>query len=135
MFLGSITADGEPWMVSIDIDDRRVPFKIDTGADVTVMPHTVFQDIYRDKNPPTLRKSTKPQMGPGRSPLDVVAVAELLLRSGEKEVLEDVYVTRHLHTALLGRPAISKMELVARLDSITMETLKTTYPRNTQWSR
>lgn len=68
-------------------------------------------------------------MGPGRSPLDVVGIAELLLRRGEKEVLEDVYVTRHLHTALLGRPAISKMELVARLDSITMETLKTTYPK------
>ncbi|KAJ8377185.1 hypothetical protein SKAU_G00077650 [Synaphobranchus kaupii] len=129
-FLGSVSAEeGDPWMVDIDISDRQVQFKIDTGADVTVIPHTVFREIYRDKDPPTLRETTKSLMGPGGCSLDVVGVAGLLLRRGEKEVIEDVYVTRHLHTALLGRPAINKLQLVARLDTITIETVKESYPK------
>lgn len=102
IFLGSITTDGEPWTVNIGIHDSSVMFKIDTGADVTVLPHAVFLEIY-ENNPPILRKSTKPLLGPGRSPLDVVGVARLLLRRGGKAKMEDVYVVRHLHTALLGR--------------------------------
>ena len=47
IFLGSITANGEPWTVSIGIHDSSVTFKIDTGADVTVLPHAVFLEIYR----------------------------------------------------------------------------------------
>lgn len=129
MFLGSVTTDSEPWMVDIDINDKSVLFKIDAGADVTVVPNTVFDEIYRDSSPPTLQKAIMPLLGPGRSPLDVVGVMELLLRKGEKEVMEDVYVTRRLHTVLLGRPASVKLKLVARLDSITMETLKTSYPK------
>ncbi|XP_060798261.1 uncharacterized protein K02A2.6-like [Neoarius graeffei] len=43
--------------------------------------------------------------------------------------MEEVYVVKHLHAALLGRPAISKLELVAWLDSISIETLKTSYPK------
>lgn len=54
-------------------------FKIDTGADVTVLPEAVFQKIYRD-NLAMLQNATKSLLGPGRSPLDVVGVARLLQR-------------------------------------------------------
>lgn len=39
--------------------------------------------------------------------------------------MEDVYIIKHLQTALLGRPAISKLEL----GSISIETLRTSYPK------
>ena len=128
IFLGSVTTEGDPWMVNIDIHESSVTFKIDTGADVTVLPYTVFLNTYRD-NPPMLRKATKPLLGPGRSPLDVVGVARLILRRGEKEEREDVYIARHVHTALLGRAVSCRLGLVARLDSVTMETLKENYPK------
>ncbi|KAK0132392.1 hypothetical protein N1851_032733 [Merluccius polli] len=115
IFLGSVTTEGDPWMVNIDIHESSVTFKIDTGADVTVLPYTVFLNTYRD-NPPMLRKATKPLLGPGRSPLDVVGVARLILRRGEKEEREDVYIARHVHTALLGRAVSCRLGLVARLD-------------------
>ncbi|KAG7456360.1 hypothetical protein JOB18_014194, partial [Solea senegalensis] len=63
-------------MVDINIHDGSLMFKIDTGANVTVLPHAVFLEIYKN-NPPMLRKPTKPLLGPGRSPLDVVGVARL----------------------------------------------------------
>lgn len=129
LFLGSVKCEGEPWTVDLSINNKNVSFKIDTGADVTVLPLKVFKELYRHNHPPSLHKSTKALLGPGRSRLDVVGVSELALRKGDKEILEDVFVIRHLHTALLGRPAISKLELVARLESITIETLKKCYPK------
>ncbi|XP_061920402.1 uncharacterized protein K02A2.6-like [Entelurus aequoreus] len=128
IFLGSVTEDGDPWMVKIGIRESSVTFKIDTGADVTVLPHSVFLNTYRN-DLPSLRKATKPLLGPGRNPLDVVGVASLLLRRGEKTEREDVYIARHVHTALLGRSVSCRLGLVARLDSVTMETLKEYYPK------
>lgn len=132
IFLGSVTTDGNPWMVEIDINKSSVKFKIDTGADVTVLPHTVFQSIYSD-NPPTLKKATKPLLGPGRSPLEVVGVARLLLRRGKRKEMETVYIARHVHTALLERSVSCRLGLVACLDGITLETLKETYPKLCTW--
>lgn len=129
MFLGSIAADDEPWMADIDINDQTVQFKIDTGADVTVIPYSVFQEIYKHKNPPTLQKPRKPLLGPGNSPLDVAGFVGMLLRKGKREMKEDVYVVRHLQKALLRRPASVTLKLVARLDNVTMDNLKTNYPR------
>lgn len=128
IFLGSITGTGEPWMVNLNIRHKCVPFKIDTGADVTVIPVEVFEEIF-NKDLPTLKDATRPLLGPGQVPLDVVGVTSLLLKRGEKQSEEDVYIIRNLHTALLGRPAIAKLELVARLDNIDMEILKTSYPK------
>lgn len=58
-----------------------------------------------------------------------MGVAKLLLKINGKKETEDVYVVPHLHTALLGRPVSFKLGLVTRLDSITIETLKQTYPK------
>lgn len=115
-------------MADIDIHDSSVTFKMDTGDDITVLPHAVFKKIYKD-NPPMLRKATKPLLKLERSPLDVVGVARLLLRRGEKEEMEDMYVVHHLHTTLLGRPMSCRLGLVVHLDSVTIETLKQTYPK------
>ena len=48
-FLGAIhvhTADTDhresPWMTAIDINDRVLTFKIDTGADVTIISHSDY---------------------------------------------------------------------------------------------
>ncbi|XP_034075852.1 uncharacterized protein K02A2.6-like [Gymnodraco acuticeps] len=128
LFLGSIEADNDPWMADIDINNKSVQFKIDTGADVTVIPHSVFKEVYKHKAPPALQKPRKPLWGPGKNPLDVVGFASMLLKKGERELMEDVYVIRRLQTALLGRPASVALKLVARLDNVTMDTLKTNYP-------
>ena len=48
---------------------------------------------------------------------------------GQKESHQDIYVVEDLHTALLGRPAIEQLQLVCRVDSITMEDVKQQYPK------
>lgn len=52
------------------MDGRRVKFKIDTGADVTVIPDKVFNQIYGN-NAPKFAEATKIICGPECVPLDV----------------------------------------------------------------
>ncbi|KAL7839528.1 hypothetical protein SRHO_G00261860 [Serrasalmus rhombeus] len=84
VFLGSIAADGEPWMVDIDIKDRCVSFKIDTGANVTFLLLTLLKEIFSGTDLPVLNYAARPLLGPGWIPLDVVT--SLLLKRGEKRL-------------------------------------------------
>jgi len=100
--------------ITVGLRDRQLSerMKLDKdltleSADVTVLPHAVYKELFKNSHPPTLTAALNSLkfMGPGRNPLDVVVIIELPLRKGDTKVLEEVYVLRHLHTALLGRPA------------------------------
>jgi len=43
--------------------------------------------------------------------------------------MEDVYVVKSLHSPLLGRPAITKLGLVTRVDGVSIHTLQERYPK------
>ena len=43
IILGTITAGGDPSLIDIQVMDRNVKFKVDTGADVTVNPRQCVQ--------------------------------------------------------------------------------------------
>ncbi|KAL7846244.1 hypothetical protein AOLI_G00244360 [Acnodon oligacanthus] len=92
IFLGSTAADGKLWMFDIDIKDRCISFKIDTGADVTVLPQILVKEIFSGTDLPVLTDAMRPLLGPGQIPLDVVGVTSLLLKRGEKETVEDVNI-------------------------------------------
>lgn len=53
----------------------------------------------------------------------------MLLQKGDKHTLEEVYVVKSLHSALLGRPAITKLGLVTRVDDTSIHTLQERYPK------
>lgn len=59
IFLGTVVAEGDPWLIDIKIKDCEVEFKIDTGADVTFMPDHVFHEIFKGGNKPVLQRVTK----------------------------------------------------------------------------
>lgn len=99
--LGCMTANKKPWIVGISINGRKVACKINTGADFVAMPYVMYKDLYRNGNPPALERTTKPLFGPEKSQLDIVGFTEVLLKKDDKEAMEDVYITRTLHTALL----------------------------------
>lgn len=42
-FLGTVSSDGEPWLINLKVNGHTAVFKIDTGADVTVLSEDVFQ--------------------------------------------------------------------------------------------
>lgn len=88
------------------------------------------QDVTSVEKAHLIRKRTTPQIlycvvweKPGCSPLSVLGVLNMLLQRGNKHTLEEVYVVKSLHSALLGRPAITKSGLVTRVDGISIHTL------------
>ncbi|UYV69722.1 hypothetical protein LAZ67_7000457 [Cordylochernes scorpioides] len=70
-FLGSVEDNSKKWIVSIKVNNRQVNFKIDTGADVNVLPlQYYYQSFQRIK----LEKSDKVLQGPNGIPLETVGM-------------------------------------------------------------
>ena len=57
----------DPWHAKILVNGKKVNFRVDTGADVTVVPR-----IYFTKNSPLIQKTNKKFFGPGKTKIDVV---------------------------------------------------------------
>lgn len=127
MFLGSVDAGSDPWYADLTIRNHKVRFKIDTGADVSVIPAQMYYSIKQ--NVTELRKPDRPLFGPGGTPLKVLGMCRETLCKGEEEIEENVYVIEDLHIALLSRPASVKLNLVSRADSIDMKELNEKYPK------
>ena len=53
---------------------------------MTVIPDYVFDAVY-PKNKPSLHKASKPLLGPGGTPLDVLGATNILLQRGERETV------------------------------------------------
>ncbi|XP_061159755.1 uncharacterized protein K02A2.6-like [Syngnathus typhle] len=127
IFLGSVHAGSDPWYADITIRNHTVRFKIDTGADVSVIPAQMYFCI--NQNETELCKPDRPLIGPGGTPLNVLGMCKETLCKGEQKIQENVYVIRDLHMALLSRPASVKLNLVSRADSIDIKMLNENYPK------
>ena len=113
-FVGTVTADvgtvnggKSSWVVSLNLNGYDEVFKIDTGADVTVIPRSTF-----------VKLKCKKLCGPGRSLLSVVEQFTGTTHYKIKSVQEDVLVVDGLHKSLVGRPAIQALDLVVQIDSV-----------------
>ena len=120
-FMGSVQ-DSEstminPWAVTLLVNGKPLEFKIDTGADVTVIPKSVFDSVPGAQ----LRPAKKILSGPSNKILPVKGQFEATLKCGDREVKEDVFVVRRLRKALLGRPAIESLGLLCRVNTVRSE--------------
>uniref|UniRef100_A0A1A8CXN4 Gypsy retrotransposon integrase-like protein 1 n=1 Tax=Nothobranchius kadleci TaxID=1051664 RepID=A0A1A8CXN4_NOTKA len=127
VFLGSVDAGSDPWFADLTIRNHKVRFKIDTGADVSVIPAQMYYCI--NQNETGLCEPDRPLFGPGGTPLDVLGMSRETICKGEQEIQENVYVIKNLHIALLSRPASVKLNLVCRADCIDMNVLNENYPK------
>ena len=133
-FLGEISdhENKEDWSVNLSLGGTKVRFKIDTGADVTVIPEA----DYLRSGLPQLRSTSKTLFGPGQEKLPVKGVVKGVLKTSSlKETLQDIYVIGNLKEPLLGRPAIDALNLVQKVEtiqaderSVIEDEVKSTYP-------
>ncbi|KAJ8375467.1 hypothetical protein SKAU_G00060470 [Synaphobranchus kaupii] len=116
-------AGGSPWMTELKMDAHKTVFKIDTGADVTAVPETLYARGQFSR----LVRPTRILKGPGRNPLQVKGKFTATLSKGNKTTKEDIYVVEGL-----SRPAATALQLVARLDDVSLdskETIKQEFPK------
>ncbi|XP_065176961.1 uncharacterized protein K02A2.6-like [Sycon ciliatum] len=108
MFLGSVDAGRDPWSVSVEVNNSPVMMKIDTGADVSVIPASVFRLLDAQ----ALRPSRRTLMSANSSVLDVAGVFDAVVTHAGKSSRQEIFVANNLKQALLGRPAIVALDLL-----------------------
>ncbi len=125
-FMGSVQEpERNPWTVTLLVNGKPLEFKIDTGADVTVLPKDAFDSIPGTQLTPV----KKTLSGPSHQILPVKGQFTATLTKGDKEVKEDIFVVRRLRKALLGRPAIESLGLLCRVNAVqSMSDLREQFP-------
>ena len=130
LFIGSIgtaprSATSDPVRVKVKVDRKEVIFKLDTGADVTVMPAAEFHDQLNRLTP-----ATKKLYGAGNRELKVLGKYTAKLSRRDTSTTEEIYVVEDLHMPLLGRGVSETLGLVSfNVDTIrSMMDIEKTYP-------
>ena len=122
--LGSISEDSESinsvvenkWLTELKVNGQDMEFRIDTGADVSVIPDRCF------KNKESLKKTEKKLFGPGGTKIDVVGVFRATIEKDKsKKTDQDLYVVKGLKKPLLGKPAIDALDII-QINSLQSET-------------
>ncbi|XP_065195252.1 uncharacterized protein LOC135826576 [Sycon ciliatum] len=116
IYVGAVSAHPPSWQVQLTINGTTVPFKVDTGADVSVISEEVYNSL-----------STSPQLQPCRHVLVSAAntnletlglfSARLVFPTSGSSHTCTVYVARGLRVCLLGGPDSVALGLIKRLFS------------------
>ena len=117
IFLGTLTnkqqSRSDPWRQTLLLNDKPIYFKLDTGADVTVISTTLLEKIHKCFGP--LQPATKILHGPNSERLPVQGLFMGKIRHGDTEVTEEV---PRAYLPLLGWPAIESLGLLQRVNTV-----------------
>ena len=85
----------------LQINGRDFKFKLDSGADVTVIPPGIFKQISDGEK----LESKKVLLGPCNYRLKFLGKFKAKLKSKGHRIVEDVYVVEAFNRPLLGKTA------------------------------
>ncbi|GBM86660.1 Uncharacterized protein K02A2.6 [Araneus ventricosus] len=119
-YLGVVQLESEnktniDWTVTVQVNHKNIKFKIDSGADHTVLPANVFQNVFQNAK---LEPPDKILCGPDRNPLKTLGKFKTNIEYKGKRCTEEIYVISNLQTCLLGKPALFSLGLGPNLNSI-----------------
>ena len=104
-----LSSTNAPWTTNLELNGRNIEFKIDTGADVTV----ISEQEYLSKQDGPLTQTNRVLSGPSQQQrLDVCGQFLGNLSNQFQSTQQEIYVIRDLRKALLGRPAIEALQVV-----------------------
>ena len=118
-FLGALGSDEidslhiDPWKTNLSINSNSVEFKLNTGADVSVVP-----DFIVPKLNGSLHYTKRTLTGPEGSKVKVAGVISATLKADHLESEQEIFVVRNLKTLLLGKPAIEALNLVKVVNAV-----------------
>lgn len=115
-YLDSLTSgnDVSCWKSNVVVEGTEIPFKLDTGAEVTVVSQEVLELLGTDK----IRQTSKKLCGPDRKPLPVTGEMSLTLNYKDRSTVQTIYVVKQLSQNLLGLPAIRELQLLTQVDEV-----------------
>ena len=115
-YLNTIDSDqGNAWTCHINVNGHDVSFKIDTGAEVTVISDNITKSIgLHQLHPPS-----KKLHGPDNRPLEVIGEATARLVYKGTECTQPIFVVRNVKQNLLGFPAIQALQILKDVNAVT----------------
>ena len=111
-FLGAVSA--QLWVAKVKLNGVQMNFRIDTGAEVTV----ISEQDYDKLKPSVLLPTQRSLRGPSNEQLQIVGRFYGKIEINGKEAEQTVYVVKGLHKALLGQPAIRALKLIERVGAV-----------------
>lgn len=134
VFLGVVGTEAGENMRSakLSLNSSPVSFKIDTGADVTIL----FEGIYDSLHPPpTLVKKSKTLFGPADTTLPTHGYLLGKITQGEKATEQEILVVTGARQARVGRPAIESLKLVEKINAIEVNKDYKPVSKTIHWTR
>ena len=116
-FLGTVSSEDRqdnPWLVQLQLQGTEIKFHIDTGAEVTV----ISDILHKKLGNPLLTNTNISLHGPSNQSLQVQGKFLANIQYGEMFTKQPCYVVTGLARPLLGRPAIEKLNLLTRVNTI-----------------
>lgn len=102
------------WNATISLNGEDIRFKLDTGAEVTVISEDALNTLTTNE----LQSSTKRLCGPDNRPLKVVGQLSAMLQFKDCTCQQTAYVVRDLQQNLLGLPAIQALHILTVVDAV-----------------
>ncbi|UYV79403.1 K02A2.6-like [Cordylochernes scorpioides] len=103
------------WTAEIQVNGKKVKFKLDSQADVTCVPLCLFKKIMGQQR---LVESDINLRATEFSELQTVGMFISALRNGNYEIKEKIYVIRRLSEPLLSRRACELLNLARRIEVV-----------------
>ena len=129
-FLGTIETESvnqiedDKWHAKIKVNGKLINFRLDTGADVTVVPDQLFR-----KNSPHIKPTSRKCTAAGQLQLTILGEFRATLETEKKSVTENLIIVRDLKEPLLGKNALEALHLVERIYTVDTESdIKASYP-------
>ncbi|KAL1480147.1 hypothetical protein MTO96_051275 [Rhipicephalus appendiculatus] len=115
-FLGASKAtDAGKWEATVLVPGQPVDFKIDTGADETVLPTQLFETL---KDRPLLSDPPRQLHDPEKKLLPAARVAQFQLIYRNQATSPDIYVLDQICTPLLSKSAIKKLQILTFVNAV-----------------
>ena len=96
--------------VIIKVNGQGVNFKIDTGAEVSVITERTMDSLKLNRK--LSRETTKQLMGANKTQLEVICEFVACLEYNGRKAEQPIYVVKKLQNDLLGLPAIKALNLL-----------------------
>ena len=120
----SLSSTEAPWTTNLELNGRNVEFKIDTGADVTV----ISEQEYLSEQDGPLTQTNRVLSGPSQQKLDVCGQILGNLSNQFQSTQQEIYVVRGLCKALLGRPAIEALRVIQQVEPVQASNIVKQFP-------
>lgn len=115
--VNSVEENSNPdtWTRSIRINNKKnVTFKIDTGADVTVLPPHLASTY-------PLKESKAKLFGANKTRLNVLGQFEATLSYKKRSITQSLFVVENLQQPLLGRDAIQSLKIIQLINQAVLK--------------